>query len=327
MDGPYRAVYGRIPARQLADWSRRHGATLVERKLRRFKGSTDVYEGLSITLREQAPHFFYFNNGVTLLCNSCAQVLVTIVSLEQAPLGFGALVTQNRNRQNAVDIRDFAALDERQRHWHDTLDLVGVNYICQVGNDDPPHGPTVFDVAEAARALACSSAGRDWAEDVVAAAADAKRPFRPHPPPGAAAGTPSPYKRTFPDTLQAKELWRAVQVARLVSDAMLARARTEADPAGWAAGCLRAADTLREGRWLALHLLFVKTGLRRGGTLALTAAEAERTSRGLDRIAELLVAAAQAQPWGKQAAALFQNRNDCETLKAVVMRTLAEEAL
>jgi hypothetical protein len=138
---------------------------------------------------------------------------------------------------------------------------------------------------------------------------------------------PSPYRRTFPDTLQAKELWRAVQVARLVSDAMLARARTEADPADLAAGRLRAGDILREGRWLTLHLVFLKTDLRRGDALTLTAEETERVSRALDRIAAVLVATVQAQAWGKQAEAVFQNRNDCEALKAAMMRTLVAEAL
>ena len=161
---------------------------------------------------------------------------------------------------------------------------------------------------------------------MVAAVADTRRLFRPSAPAGAVPGTPSPYRRTFPDSLQTKELWRAVQVARLVDESMRARARTETDPAGFAAGLLRAADILREGRWLALHLLFVKTDLRRGDALALTTTETERISRALDRIAQLLVVAAQAQPWGKQAAAVFQNRNDCETLKAVMMRTLAAQA-
>jgi hypothetical protein len=371
VDGPYRAVYGRMSARQLADWSQRRGVALVERNLRRFKGRTDVNDGLAVTLREQAQHFFYFNNGVTLLCDSFAQVgarmptreqgrfdvkglsiingaqtvgaiarepaahydahpcevLVTIVSLEQTPLGFGELVTQNRNRQNAVDVRDFAALDDRQQHWHDTLALVGLNYICQAGDDDPPSGPAVFDVGEAARVLACSGTGREWAEDVVAAVADTRRLFRQSAPAGALPGTPSPYKRTFPDSLQAKELWRAVQVARQVDKLMRARAQAEADPEGLAPGRLRAADTLREGRWLALHVLFVKTELRRGDALTLTAAETERISRAMDCIAQVLVAAAQAQPWGKQAAAVFQNRNDCETLKAAMMRSLAAQVL
>lgn len=371
VETPYWAVYGRISARQLAEWSQRRGAALVERNLRRFKGSTEVNEGLAATLHSEPHHLFYFNNGVTLVCESCTQVgvstpnrttgrfelrglsiingaqtvgaiarepvahyeahpsevLVTIISLERAPQGFGDLVTQNRNRQNPVDIRDFAALDERQQHWHDTLELVGVNYICQTGHDDPPRGRAAFDVAEAARALACCGTGRDWSEDVVAASADSRRLFRQFLTPGAPPGLPSPYRRTFPDTLQAKELWRAVQVARLVGDAMLARARTEADPTDLAAGRLRARDILREGRWLALHLLLLKTDLRRGDTLALTADEAQRVSRALDRIAAVLVAAAQAQAWGKQAAAVFQNRNDCEALKAATMRILAAETL
>ncbi|MFN9030745.1 MAG: AIPR family protein [Betaproteobacteria bacterium] len=371
VEAPYWAVYGRIATRQLAEWSQRFGPALVERNLRRFKGSTEVNDGLAATLRAEPQHLFYFNNGVTLVCESCTQVgvsaanratgrfelrgvsiingaqtvgaiarepvahyethpsevLVTIISLERAPQGFGELVTQNRNRQNPVDIRDFAALDERQQHWHDTLELVGVNYICQTGQDDAPRGPAVFDVADAARALACCCTGHDWSEDVVAASADSRRLFRQFPPAGAPPGLPSPYRRTFPDTLQAKELWRVVQVARLVSEAMLARARTEADPADLPAGRLRAGDILREGRWLALHLLFLKTDLRRGDALTLTADESERVSRALDRIAAVLVATVQAQAWGKQAAAIFQNRNDCEALKAAMMRILAAEAL
>jgi hypothetical protein len=371
VEAPYWAVYGRIATRQLAEWSQRFGPALVERNLRRFKGSTEVNDGLAATLRAEPHHLFYFNNGVTLVCDSCTQVgvstatrasgrfelrgvsiingaqtvgaiarepvahyeahpsevLVTIISLERAPQGFGELVTQNRNRQNPVDIRDFAALDERQQHWHDTLELVGVNYICQTGQDDAPRGPAVFDVAEAARALACCGTGHHWSEDVVAASADSRRLFRQTLQSGAPHGTPSPYRRTFPDTLQAKELWRVVQVARLVSDAMLARARTEADPTDLPGGRLRAGDILREGRWLALHLLFLKTDLRRGDALTLTADESERVSRTLDRIAAVLVATAQAQAWGKQAAAVFQNRNDCEALKAAMMRILAAEAL
>ncbi len=367
VEAPYSAVYGRISAKQLAEWSQRRGVALVERNLRRFKGSTEVNDGLAATLRAEPQHLFYFNNGVTLVCESCTQVgttvanrtvgrfelrglsiingaqtvgaiareplaryeanpgdvLVTIISLERAPPGFGDQVTQNRNRQNPVDIRDFAALDERQQHWHDTLELVGVNYICQTGHDDPPRGLAVFDVAEAATALACSHTGQGWSEGVVAASADSKRLFRRSHPPGTPVGALSPYDRTFPDTLQAKELWRAVQVARLVVDGMLARSRAEPDPAQPPAGRLRARDVLREGRWLALHLLFVKTDLRRGDALALTPAETERLSRALDRIAALLLAAVQTQTWNKQAAAVFQNRNDCEALKATIMRTLA----
>lgn len=370
-DEPYRAVYGRISSRQLAEWGQRYGAQLVEQNLRRFKRSTDVNRGLAVTLREQPAEFFYFNNGVTLLCESFSQVgvrdqtrergrfslhrpsiingaqtvgaiaaepvahydalpsevLVTIVSLEQAPLDFGQHVTRNRNRQNAVDIRDFAALDVRQQHWRDALQQVGVQYICQAGDDAPAPGPSVFHIDEAARALACCRTGADWSADVVSAATEPKRLFRTAPASDAALDALSPYERVFPDSLQAKALWRAVQVARLVNDGLLARARSEADPADLPPGCLRAADLLREGRWLVLHLVFLKTELHVGEALALTEAEKQRLSSGIDRLAQVLVEQAQAQTWGKQAAAVFANRTDCEALKTAMMRRLSSERL
>lgn len=67
---PYRAFYGRLSASQLAVLWAKHGANLVERNIRRFKGSTSVNDGLAATLKQSAEHFFYFNNGVTFLCNS-----------------------------------------------------------------------------------------------------------------------------------------------------------------------------------------------------------------------------------------------------------------
>lgn len=67
---PYRAFYGRIDAKRLAELWDEHRDRFVERNLRRFKGSTAVNEGLSETLRQEGHHFFYFNNGVTFLCDS-----------------------------------------------------------------------------------------------------------------------------------------------------------------------------------------------------------------------------------------------------------------
>ena len=71
---PYRAFYGRLAAQRLAELWATHKDHLVERNIRRFKGSTSVNEGLSNTLASDAGHFFYFNNGVTFLCDSIRQV-------------------------------------------------------------------------------------------------------------------------------------------------------------------------------------------------------------------------------------------------------------
>lgn len=368
-DHPYGVLYGRLPARRLAELGSQYGDALVERNLRRFKGSTAVNDGLTSTLQQNPAHFFYFNNGVTFLCESFAElhprdpnrhtgrfrvnglsiingaqtvgaiareplahyaanpcdVLATFVCLQATPDGFGDLVTQYRNRQNAVDLEDFAALDEKQRHWRQTLCLAGIDYVVKQGADDPPYDdPQAFSAREAAPVLACTLARHDWEYYVVAAKADRKRLFR-QPGLGGTEPLADAYTCVFPDTLTAKELWRSVQIGRLASQALRARAASEQHPQDQQAGTLRAADILREGRWLALHLLFAKTALGRAADLALTPAEQQRISVAIDLIADRLVSAAQAQPWGKQARAVFENRGDCIALKARVMQDLPQQ--
>lgn len=366
VEAPYRALYGRLSTWRLAELSRQHGDALVERNIRRFKGSTAVNDDMTATLHEHADQFFYFNNGITFLCQSFnevgardprraegnfsvrglsvvngaqtlgsiarepaahydahpSEVLATFVCIEGAPLGFGDEVTRKRNRQNAVDIEDYAALDERQSRWSETLALVDTVYVFKQGEDAPVSGAQVFSIREAALALACGITGTDWVDFVVAVKADRKRLFRSD----IAAGedSKSPYARVFPDVLTAKELWRAVQVSRLVDEATRARAAAEADPQALSAGTLRAAEVLREGRWLLLHVLFIKTGLRRGEALYLTAEERTRVSAAVDVVAQALVTAAQGQAWGKQARAVFENRTDCAALKARVMQALPQ---
>jgi AIPR protein len=309
VDRPYRALYGRLTARRLAELAAQYGDALVERNIRRFKGSTAVNDGMTATLREHADQFFYFNNGITFLCDSFnetgarnpqrvsgtfnvrglsvingaqtlgviarepiahydalpSEVLATFVCVDIAPTGFGDEVTRRRNRQNAVDIEDYAALDERQNRWSATLALADTDYICRQGDGDAVSGAQVFNIREAALALACCVTGQGWAEFVVAAKSNRRHLFNSDVV--ASANGMSTYARVFPDTLTAKELWRAVQVRRLVDEAMRARAAGESDPEALEAGTLRAADVLREGRWMALHMLFIKTGLRRGEAL------------------------------------------------------------
>jgi hypothetical protein len=59
-----------MPAKQLTSLWSRHQDRLVERNIRKFKGSTTVNEGMHETIEQESEHFFYFNNGVTFLCTS-----------------------------------------------------------------------------------------------------------------------------------------------------------------------------------------------------------------------------------------------------------------
>lgn len=357
--GPYKAFYGRLSAKRLAELGIEYHDALVERNIRRFKGSTDVNDGLSKTLEDEPNNFFYFNNGVTFLCQSMSEihprdafrqkglfrargisivngaqtvgaiakvpiahydanpveVLATFICLENTPDAFGDRVTQYRNRQNAVDLQDFATLDEKQASWRQTLSMAGVEYIFKNGADDSPLSPTVFVIQEAAIALACCQRGNDWVEFVVAVKTDRKRLFSKP----AFVNDPAPlsnaYSSLFTDSLTARELWRSVQISRFAQKTIKARANGEP---------VEEKEILRQGVWLALHILSIKTQLQIGESLTLTPPEELRLSVAIDAIANQLVLSTKSQQWGKQTRSVFENKTDCQTVKRLMMPALTQ---
>ncbi|MFJ8644901.1 AIPR family protein [Streptomyces sp. NPDC093546] len=70
VDLPYQAYYGLVQASEIASWYENHGDRLFSQNLRKSLGNTDVNEGLTNTLLTQGQHFWYFNNGITALCES-----------------------------------------------------------------------------------------------------------------------------------------------------------------------------------------------------------------------------------------------------------------
>ncbi|MEN8132261.1 MAG: AIPR family protein [Pseudomonadota bacterium] len=359
VNNPYRGFYGRMSAKSLAKMKQHYGDRIVEKNIRRFKGSTVVNEGMLNTLGEEANHFFYFNNGVTFLCSTIqqlppisqtrehgkfrvrgisiingaqtvgtiaerepnyyeehsAEVLATFISLDQAPVDFGARVTQYRNRQNAVDLEDFTSLDEQQEQWRQTLEAAGTTYLFKHGDDDPPLSDTVFSVREAAPALACCETANHWPAYIVAAKKNRKRLFKR--PELAAAGSPldAAYNRLFTDALTARELWRVVQISRLVQKTVADRAKGEVAVD---------AEILRQGKWLILHVLLIITQLRWGDDLSLTEDERNRISVAIDAIANELINAVKANTWNKQSRAIFENQADVQTVKNSMMATLTQ---
>ncbi len=73
VDAPYRAYYGQVDTQSIAGWWREYGRLLFARNIRNFKGSTDVNDSLMRTLRQDPDHFWYFNNGITVLCSKIAK--------------------------------------------------------------------------------------------------------------------------------------------------------------------------------------------------------------------------------------------------------------
>lgn len=74
---PYDAYYGQVSTEEIAKWYSEYGGRLTSRNLRNFKGDTDVNDAMKLTLTRDPGKFWYFNNGITILCKS----------IEKKPLG------------------------------------------------------------------------------------------------------------------------------------------------------------------------------------------------------------------------------------------------
>ncbi|MFY1598363.1 AIPR family protein [Micromonospora sp. WMMD737] len=66
---PYEAYYGLVSADELAGWYANHGDRLYVRNVRKSLGRTAVNQRLVQTLIDEPEKFWYFNNGITVLCN------------------------------------------------------------------------------------------------------------------------------------------------------------------------------------------------------------------------------------------------------------------
>lgn len=67
---PYRILYGTVNGTYFADLWKRYRARLFNDNIRDFIGSTEVNDGIRDTIISQPQNFLYYNNGVTILCQS-----------------------------------------------------------------------------------------------------------------------------------------------------------------------------------------------------------------------------------------------------------------
>ncbi|MFE7780066.1 AIPR family protein [Streptomyces nigrescens] len=69
-DLPYPAYIGTVTADEVAQWYERHGGELFNTNVRRSLGHTSVNAALDDSLAKNPENFWYFNNGITVLCES-----------------------------------------------------------------------------------------------------------------------------------------------------------------------------------------------------------------------------------------------------------------
>ncbi len=74
IDQPYLAYYGQLDALDIASWSQSYSDRLFAPNLRQFLGpSTEVNEAIINTITNSPEKFWYFNNGITILCDTVSQ--------------------------------------------------------------------------------------------------------------------------------------------------------------------------------------------------------------------------------------------------------------
>jgi hypothetical protein len=143
-----------------------------------------------------------------------AMVPVRIISSASSAAPFASEVTRFTNTQNAIEKRDFVALDPEQERIRQELHIEGVEYAYKSGASTGTAAKR-FDLTEATVALACSNID-------VALAVQAKREI----------GklwedlSKAPYKQLFNPSVTGPAVWQAVQAMRTVDQFLAAKTKT-----------------------------------------------------------------------------------------------------
>lgn len=83
---PYESYQGVAQAEQVAKWAD-HGFDLFNLNIRNPLGRTSINNELIETLVDEPAHFWYFNNGITILCEAVEKAHQSMLSPHGRPLG------------------------------------------------------------------------------------------------------------------------------------------------------------------------------------------------------------------------------------------------
>ena len=74
VEEPYEAYYGQICAIDVANWWKEYKGKLFSKNIRDFIGNSEVNNEISRTIQEEPENFWYFNNGITVLCQEINRI-------------------------------------------------------------------------------------------------------------------------------------------------------------------------------------------------------------------------------------------------------------
>jgi hypothetical protein len=72
---PYRAYYGQVMLSDVAAWAI-YGKPLFHRNIRFYGGPSDVNDAIERTILQSPSKFWYFNNGITILCRTIKKAVI-----------------------------------------------------------------------------------------------------------------------------------------------------------------------------------------------------------------------------------------------------------
>ncbi|HEX3741993.1 MAG TPA: AIPR family protein [Terriglobales bacterium] len=90
VESPNPAYYGQVDGMQIGQWWEKYRGRLFARNLRGVLGDTDVNDEIRSTIETSPSSFWYFNNGITLVCKKISKSMVG-----GADTGFGTFHCQD----------------------------------------------------------------------------------------------------------------------------------------------------------------------------------------------------------------------------------------
>jgi hypothetical protein len=337
IEKPFLAYYGRVHVREVAQWWNDHGNGLFTQNLRLFYYSSDVNEAISATLSQSRESFWYFNNGITIICDTVSRGLagapgravgvftcegVSIVNGAQTVGTIGSVLGSAQSDQEAwVQVRIISL--ERCPPEFGRLITRAANLQNAVGNRefaaiDPLQHRLATDFALDKRKYVYKSGEMDPKGDEgcsiveatqalasansVALAVQVKREI------GAiwADTNTQPYTDVFNDKLTSSQMWRAVLIMRAVDDELQKLRGSEAPRADMVGVHMNR---------LILHLVFKQPGVREFRREDLTDSEVVNSARTavvpiFGQVARYL----ELEHPGEYYASLCKNLSKCEKL-------------
>jgi len=70
---PKKAFYGQVDAAQISSWWKLYGNRLFTRNIRKLLGDSDINEEIRKTIDADPENFWYYNNGITIVCDDVAK--------------------------------------------------------------------------------------------------------------------------------------------------------------------------------------------------------------------------------------------------------------